>query len=89
MSSKDQQETLLNSLDFLNEINHFKIRLETLEKERYELEEKVRRLQAENITYKNRLINENNPWIITSRTASSFNEHTNLSTFAGNKCFMM
>jgi hypothetical protein len=33
-------------LDFLNEINRFKIRLDTLENERYELEEKVRQLQV-------------------------------------------
>ena len=37
---------ILQSFDFFNEINHFKIRLNTLEKERYELEEEVRRLQV-------------------------------------------
>ena len=37
---------MLDSSQFLNEINHFKIRLDTLEKERYELEDKVRRLQV-------------------------------------------
>ena len=37
---------MLDSSQFLNEINHFKIRLDALEKERYELEEKVRRLQV-------------------------------------------
>ena len=37
---------MIDSSQFLNEINHFKIRLDTLEKERYELEDKVRRLQV-------------------------------------------
>ena len=36
----------LQSVDFFNEIHLFKIRLETLERERYELEDKVRRLQV-------------------------------------------
>ena len=37
---------MLDSSQFLNEINHFKVRLDTLEKERFELEDKVRRLQV-------------------------------------------
>jgi hypothetical protein len=37
---------MIDPSQFLNEINHFKIRLDTLEKERYELEDKVRRLQV-------------------------------------------
>lgn len=36
-------------MEFLNEIQHFKIRLEILENERYELEEKVRQLQVSSI----------------------------------------
>lgn len=44
--SQEQQQAILDSSQFLNEINHFKIRLDTLEKERFELEEKVRRLQV-------------------------------------------
>lgn len=43
---QEQQQIAHDSLDFLNEINHFKMRLDTLEKERYDLEEKVRRLQV-------------------------------------------
>ena len=46
MFFQDQSQTILDSSQFLNEINHFKIRLDTLEKERYELEDKVRRLQV-------------------------------------------
>ncbi|CAF2784118.1 unnamed protein product [Rotaria sp. Silwood2] len=84
----EQQQTILNSFDFLNEINQFKNRLDTLEKERYELEEKVRRLQEENTNYKNRFIKENNQWI-GSRSILALSGHTNLSAFTGNKCFMM
>lgn len=43
---QDQPQAILDSSQFLNEINHFKIRLDTLEKERFELEDKVRRLQV-------------------------------------------
>lgn len=43
---QDQSQAILDSSQFLNEINHFKIRLDTLEKERFELEDKVRRLQV-------------------------------------------
>jgi len=43
---QDQSQAILDSSQFLNEINHFKIRLDTLEKERYDLEDKVRRLQV-------------------------------------------
>ncbi|CAF2959800.1 unnamed protein product [Rotaria sp. Silwood2] len=88
LRGEEQQQTILNSFDFLNEINQFKNRLDTLEKERYELEEKVRRLQEENTNYKNRFIKENNQWI-GSRSILALSGHTNLSAFTGNKCFMM
>ncbi|CAF4390249.1 unnamed protein product [Rotaria socialis] len=72
---KESSKTILDSSQFLNEINHFKLRLDTLEKERYELEDKVRRLQEENETYKSRLANGNNDWI-GSRSTSALNGRT-------------
>ncbi|CAM4911249.1 unnamed protein product [Rotaria socialis] len=71
----ESSKTILDSSQFLNEINHFKLRLDTLEKERYELEDKVRRLQEENETYKSRLANGNNDWI-GSRSTSALNGRT-------------
>ncbi|CAF1263229.1 unnamed protein product [Adineta ricciae] len=68
----DPSQTMIDSSQFLNEINHFKIRLDTLEKERYELEDKVRRLQEENEAYKCRLANGNHDWI-SSRSTSALN----------------
>ncbi|CAF3904556.1 unnamed protein product [Adineta steineri] len=68
----DQLQPMIDPSQFLNEINHFKIRLDTLEKERYELEDKVRRLQEENEAYKSRLANGNNDWI-SSRSTSALN----------------
>jgi hypothetical protein len=58
MFQEQQRQCVLNSFDFLNEINHFKIRLNTLERERYELEEKVRQLQVR--FFKHKSVIENN-----------------------------
>ncbi|CAF4010933.1 unnamed protein product [Rotaria sp. Silwood2] len=93
---REQSPTILDSSQFLNEINHFKIRLDALEKERYELEDKVRRLQKfffflikeENETYKNRLSNGNNDWI-GSRSTSALNGRTTPLSTAGKKYFVM
>ncbi|CAF3614790.1 unnamed protein product [Rotaria socialis] len=81
---KESSKTILDSSQFLNEINHFKLRLDTLEKERYELEDKVRRLQEENETYKSRLANGNNDWI-GSRSTSALNGRTTPLSTAGKK----
>ncbi|UJR13473.1 hypothetical protein I4U23_000487 [Adineta vaga] len=70
----DQQAALLNSIDFFTEINRFKARLDVLERERFELEDKVRRLQAENRTYKNHFYNETNDWN-GSRSIAVLNGH--------------
>ncbi|CAM4762869.1 unnamed protein product [Rotaria magnacalcarata] len=80
----ESSKTILDPSQFLNEINHFKLRLDTLEKERYELEDKVRRLQEENETYKSRLANGNNDWIGSRSTSALNGRATPLST-AGKK----
>ncbi|CAF2259173.1 unnamed protein product [Rotaria magnacalcarata] len=77
---KESSKTILDPSQFLNEINHFKLRLDTLEKERYELEDKVRRLQEENETYKSRLANGNNDWIGSRSTSALNGRATPLST---------
>ncbi|CAF1537199.1 unnamed protein product [Rotaria magnacalcarata] len=76
----ESSKTILDPSQFLNEINHFKLRLDTLEKERYELEDKVRRLQEENETYKSRLANGNNDWIGSRSTSALNGRATPLST---------
>ena len=43
---QQSQETPFNPSEFFSEINRFKSRLHSLERERYELEEKVRRFQV-------------------------------------------
>ncbi|CAF1217229.1 unnamed protein product [Adineta steineri] len=73
-SHEQEQQNILNSFDFFNEINRFKLRLNILEKERFELEDKVQRLQAENTSYKNLFLNETNDRI-GSRSTTVLNGH--------------
>ncbi|CAF0918897.1 unnamed protein product [Adineta ricciae] len=74
MNYHDQQATVANSIDFFSEINRFKDRLEVLERERFELEDKVHRLQAENRTYKTHFHDEANDWN-GSRSITALNGH--------------